>query len=209
MALITISRQFGSGAMSLANMLAEATGYEVANEEIIEMLTQMANASDSGLPAIEGEEEFIETRKPLSLNPRRVIERIFDSSREYMDGQQYVMLLSKIIPQIAEKGNTIIVGRGAQFLLQDHTDAVHVLLVADINYRIKFLCDNYQLAMSEAEQAVVSQKKRRLNLMRLFGRQNIDKPRHYDLVINMARVNRRQAVDLIVHLVNSKRGPSQ
>ena len=101
----------------LARELGQSLGYEVANEEVIEMLTQMASVSEEKIRVFEGEESFLRGFDSTEGSSKNVFERIFNTNRKYMDGQKYVGLLNRIIPQIAEKGNTIIVGRGAQFIL--------------------------------------------------------------------------------------------
>jgi cytidylate kinase len=204
MAVITISRQFGAGGMTLAGKLAEVLGYEVANEEVIEMLTEMASVSEESIRTFEGEEAFLTNLTNEPTPAKNVFERIFNTNRKYMDGQQYVNLLNRIVPQIAEKGNTIIVGRGAQFILTEHKYALHILLVADEDHRVKFLRDKYQLTTVEAEQAMARQHKRRKKLMRLFHNEDFDQPQHYDLVINMTRVPLAKAAMLIRILSREK-----
>lgn len=204
MAVITISRLFGAGGMTLAGKLAPALGYEIANEEVIEMLTEMASVSEEGIRSFEGEEAFSADQNPGPVSKRGVLERIFNPKRKYMDGQQYMNLLNRIIPQIAEKGNVIIVGRGAQFILKDYPNACHLLLVADAAHRVNFLRDEYQLTIIEAEQAIARQYKRRKKLMRLLHNENFDEPRHYDLTLNMTRVTLGLAVRLVRELVRIK-----
>ena len=108
--------------------------------------------------------------------------------------------MNEIIPQIAEKGNMVILGRGAQFILKDRKDACHVLLVADESDRIRFMRDAYQLSHEQARQAVAKQGKRRMKLMKLFHSEGYDLPEHYDLVLNMSKIDMDHAVELICAL---------
>lgn len=204
MAVITISRQFGAGGKTLAQKLAGKLEYDIAHEEIIEMLAEMASVSTEGISYFEAEDHKVPDESSSMLAPKRFIEHIFDSNRKYMDGQRYVSLLKKIIPQIAEKGNTIIVGRGSQFILKENQDACHVLMVADEQYRIRFMQHTYQLSAEQAQQAVVKQSKRRAKLMKLFHRDDYDRSLVYDLTLNMGRVTMETAVDLVADLVRSK-----
>jgi cytidylate kinase len=119
-----------------------------------------------------------------------------------MDEQQYVKLLNRLIPQIADKGNIIILGRGAQFILKDRKDVVHILLLAAEVDRVKFMQAHYDLTPDEAHQAVIKQGKRRLKLMKLFNSADYDQPVHYDLVLNMSKLNIDRAVELICTLVD-------
>jgi cytidylate kinase len=203
MAIITISRQFGAGGKTLTEEVAARLNYAVAHEEIIEHLTDVAKLSDEGVGYFEAEhpESTPSAAAAGAFSPKRFIDRIFDSKRKDMNDQQYAELLHKIIPQIAAKGNVIILGRGAQFILNDYQDTTHVLLVAEEKDRIKFIQDHYDLAYDQAREAVIKQGKRRLKLMKLFHSEDYDLPVHYDLVLNMSKMEMDRAVELVCALI--------
>ena len=201
MAIITISRQFGAGGKTLTREVAARLNYAAAHEEIIEQLTDLANLSNEGVRSFEAEHPDSTPPSVGSMSPRRFIDRIFDSKRKEIVDQQYADLLHKIIPQIADKGNVIILGRGAQFILNDYQEAYHVLLVAEEKDRIKFIQDNYDLSYDQAREAVIKQEKRRLKLMKLFHHEDYDLPVHYDLVLNMSKMQMNRAVELVCALV--------
>src|SRR5262249_14197338 len=52
------------------------------------------------------------------------------------EAEKYVHALKRIMEEYAAKGNAILVGRGAHFILKD-ADALHIRLVADMSYRIQ------------------------------------------------------------------------
>jgi cytidylate kinase len=201
MAVLTLSRQFGAGGKTLAERVAERLGYTIATEAIVEHLAESAKVSPEGLPNFEAERDA--TAKPGTgpLSPGRFIDRILDPHRKFMDGKLYVKLLGEIIPKLAENGNTIIVGRGAQFILKGAPNTHHVLLVAEEEDRIRFMIDHYDLAMPEARSIVQHQEKRRSGLMKLFHHEDYDQPWHYDLVLNTSKLSMDQAVDLVCALV--------
>jgi cytidylate kinase len=200
MAVITISRQFGAGGKTLALKVAENLRYAVAHEQIIEKMAEMAELTLEGVRIFEAEFDYGSSEDVARLAPKTFVSRIFDPQRKYMDAQQYARLLNDIVPQIAEKGNMVILGRGAQFILQDRKDTCHVLLVADETDRIRFMRDTYQLSHEQARQAVVKQGKRRMKLMKLFHSEGYDLPEHYDLVLNMSKIDMDHAVELICAL---------
>jgi cytidylate kinase len=198
MSVITISRQFGAGGKTLTDQLADRLGYEVASEEIIDKLAQTTKLSADSIRLFEVEENG----KFQVTPPAGFIRRIFNPSKKFMDDQQYVKLLYRLIPQVADRGNIIILGRGAQFILQDRKDVVHILLLADEADRVKFMQAQYDLTPDEARQAVIKQDKRRSKLMKLFNSLDYNQPVHYDLVLNMSKLNLDCAVDLICPLID-------
>ena len=98
--------------------------------------------------------------------------------------------------------NAVILGRGSQYILKDFKDACHVLLVADKEYRVRFMEEKYELFTKHAINSVKLEDKRRINLYRKFGKEDYDSPAHYHLVINMNKVKLERACDLICKLVN-------
>lgn len=201
MAVISISRQFGAGGKTLALKVAEKLNYSVAHEQIIEKMAERVELTQEGVRIFETEFDFSSGGDVAKLASKSFIGRIFDSKRKYMDAQQYVQLLHEIVPQIIEKGNMVILGRGAQFILKNHKDTYHVLLVADESDRIRFMEESYQLSREQARQAVARQGKRRLKLMKLFHDEGYDLPEHYDLVLNMSKIDMPHAVELVCALV--------
>ncbi len=202
MAVLTLSRQFGAGGKTLAERVAERLGYTIATEAIVEHLAESAKVSPEGLPNFEAERDAPAKPGTGVLSPGRFVDRILDPHRNFMDGKLYGKLLQEIIPKLAEGGNTIIVGRGAQFILKGAPDTHHVLLVAAEEDRIRFMIDHYDLTVPDARRIVQRQEKRRSDLMRLFHHEDYDQPWHYDLVLNMSKLSLDRPVDLVCDLLS-------
>lgn len=201
MPVITVSRQFGAGGKTLTQLLSDKLGYAVVYEEIIEALAERSKISVQGVKSFEAEGIDKAAKGTGFFSSKRFVERILETKRKYMDGESYVALLKDIIPEIAGKGNAIILGRGAQFILKGHPETFHVLLVAERPDRIRFMQEQYKLNQADAEAAVMRQSKRRLKLMKLFHHEDYDQPFYYDMVLNMSRVQLDEAVKLITRLV--------
>ena len=114
MNIITISREFGSGGRELGKRLADLTGYDYYDSEII-----AAVAKNSGL-----DPDYVESVltdhgwQNLSLTYRSTL-----SSTSYIQSSQIHLLVEqkKVIEQIAALGkDCIIVGRNADMILGDY-----------------------------------------------------------------------------------------
>lgn len=204
MAVITISRQFGAGGKTVGKMVAEKLGYTFADDDIIQMVAEAANVSPHWVESIEKEAGGKLSRVVSSMVSKRLVDRILKDERGYMDERLYLDYLVVIIAQIAEEGNAVILGRGSQYILHDHPDAYHVLLVSDLKSRVKFMTERYDFSESQAAQIVNREDKRQLNLYRKIGKTDYDNPALYHLVVNMAKMDLATAVRLILNLVPSK-----
>jgi len=201
MSVITISRQFGAGGKTLGEMISEKLGYTFVDNEIIQMVAKKAKVSTNWVESIEKEAGGKLLKFMSGLVRKSFVERILDNERGYIDEEIYVDLLHKIIIQLTEEGDAIILGRGGQYVLRDHKSVFHVLLIADIADRIRFMEEHYELSETQAQQAVTREDKRRVNLYRKFGKENYDHPDLYHLVLNMSRVDLDAARDLVCELV--------
>ena len=201
MAVITLSRQFGAGGITLGRMVSKRLGFPFYDNEIIQMVAQKAQVSTRWVESMEKEAGGKLHRLLSGLVSKTFIERVLGDDRGYIDETIYVELLHQSITRVADEGDAIILGRGSQFILKDWPQAHHILLVADRQYRIRFIEEKYDLFTKHAEQAVSREEKRRINLYRKFGREDYDDPVHYDMVLNMSLLDLDQACDLICKLI--------
>ncbi len=129
--------------------------------------------------------------------------RILKDERGYIDEEIYLDYLVLIIAQLADDGDVVILGRGSQYILNDHPDAYHILLIDKTENRVQFMQKHYDLSRSRAVQVVKNEDKRRINLYRKLQKTDYDDPNLYHLVLNMGKVSLEKAAQQICNLVNA------
>ena len=201
MAVITISRQFGAGGITLGKMVAEKLGYTFADMEIIKQIAEMANVSTHFVETVEKEAGGKFSKIVSRLVSKPLLERVLKDERGYIDEEIYLDYLVLIIAQMADEGNVVILGRGSQYILGDHPDAYHFMLINEFDNRVKFMRESYNLSQSRAVQVVKNEDKRRLNLYRKLHKTDYEKPSLYHLVLNMNKISLEEARELICSLV--------
>ncbi len=204
MAVITISREFGAGGKTLGTILSEKTGYSLIDQEIIEKVAEEANVSPDWIKSIENESRGWLTKFMFGKGPYRVgyADPILLNQDGYIDGHIYIELLHKIMPKIADEGNTIIVGRGGQCILKDRKDAIHLLLVAKPEDRLKFMENTYNMSSRQATMIVERMNKRRANLFQYFGVKDYNSPQRYHMVLNISKVGMDKAAQMVLALLS-------
>ncbi|MBW1841568.1 MAG: cytidylate kinase-like family protein [Deltaproteobacteria bacterium] len=202
MPVITISRQFGAGGKTLGKQVAKQLDYTFADNQIIQMVAETANVSPHWVESIEKEAGTRLNKIISRMVSRGLIDRVLKDERGYIDEEIYLDYVIVIISQIAEEGNVVILGRGSQYILNDHPDAHHILLIDDVENRVKFMMDNYDLSRKEAEKTISNEDRRRLNFYRKLGKKDYDDPALYHLVLNMNRLGMKEAVKTVCNLVN-------
>jgi len=201
MPVITVSRQFGAGGRTLAENVSRELGYALYDNELIQMVADQARVSAESVDALEKDSSGIFNRFVGQIMPRNLRDILLERKGETIEEDIYVDLLSKIINEIADMGNAVIVGRGSQYFLQDRTDALHVLVRADHKDRVAFMKKEYDFTQAKAQEAVAQEDRRRANLYRKFGRADYDTPLLYHLVLNTSRLHLDTACRLVCRLL--------
>jgi cytidylate kinase len=201
MAVITISRQFGAGGRTLGQMLATRLKYTFADNNVIQMIAKEANVSTHWVESFEKEAGSKISRLISSIVSQKWIDRILANEYGYLDEKIYLDYLVLIIAKIADEGDTVILGRGSQYILNDHPEAHHVLLINTLENRIRFMMEHYNLPEKNAEKVVQNEDRRRANLYRRLGKADYEDPSLYHLVLNMGKFSLQTAVELIVKLI--------
>jgi cytidylate kinase len=192
MAVITISRQFGTGGIILGKMVSEKLGYTFADSEIIKMIADLANVSTHFVETVEKETGGKFSKIITKLVSKPLLERVLKDERGYIDEELYLDYLVLIIAQMADDGDVVILGRGS-----------HLLLIDTFENRTKFMKEHYDLSENRAIQVVKNEDKRRMNLYHKLGKTDYDHPDLYHLVLNMSRVSLKKASELIYNLLNA------
>ncbi|MGD8369419.1 MAG: cytidylate kinase-like family protein, partial [Desulfobacterales bacterium] len=170
MAVVTISRQFGAGGITLGKAVAERLGFPFLDKELIQMVAQRARVSTNWVTSIEKEAGGRLLKFISGLVSKSLVDRVLDEKRGYIDEEIYIELLQEILRKIALEGDAVIIGRGGQYILRDEPNALHILLVAHKKDRVRFLEEHYEMPPNQALKTVNLEDKRRATLYRKFGR---------------------------------------
>ncbi|MBW1649183.1 MAG: cytidylate kinase-like family protein [Deltaproteobacteria bacterium] len=205
MAVITISRQFGAGGRTLGKMLADKLGYIFADNSIIRKIAREAKVSTDWVRMIEKEGGTKLSRIISGMVSQSWIERILSTSEDkgYIDEQLYLDYLVLFIAEIADEGNAVILGRGSQYILQNHPDTYNILLINKPENRIRFMVENYNVMDKKAASIIANEDKRRINLYSKLGKKDYDDPANYHIVFNMAHFTPESVIKIIIAILNA------
>ncbi len=144
--IINVGRQFGSGGGFVAKAIGRKLGIPVYDNELISKAAEESGYSKS---VFEGGEK----RKSLfSMSSFFASGRLpFGESSGYINDDMLFKIQSDVIRNIAEKGNAIIVGRCADYILRD-LDCLDVFVCAPMEFRVQRLVKNEGLDPEEAEE---------------------------------------------------------
>jgi cytidylate kinase len=185
MAIITISREMGSGGIPISHKAAEKLGYTLVDGDSIRDL-----ATSYGLTpeAVEKADE-----KPPAFVDKVDAQTEIDFHR-----------LELIILDYALKGNVIIYGRGGQDLLHGIDSILRVRIIAPFEERVERWAEREWLDPDLARVLVRKSDQQRAGFIKYYFDRNWDDPLHYDLLINTSRLSHDTAVKLICEGIKDK-----
>lgn len=137
--VITLEREYGSGGGIIAEKIATRLGWKLWDHLLTE---EIARRLDCECGAVE---EHQEKRDPvyyrlLKAFMRGSFEGSLNAPRLKMVDTECVReVAQKLLPEIADAGNCVIVGRGSAYYLGKRTDAFHVFIYAPFPERVRRL----------------------------------------------------------------------
>ena len=204
--IITITRQYGSGGSAVAKRAADALGWTLIDNEFVEEVARRA-----GLPAEEVAQR--EERAPGLLE--RLTRTLAVSSPELFitaasvpqveaDEATIAKVTERVIQEAAAHGRAVLVGRGAQALLAQRPDALHVYVIAPREFRVKLAIERLGVDPAKAEKVLDDTDRQRDQYVKAnYGRHRQD-PVNYDMVLNTGRLGLEGAADLVVSEVRRR-----
>jgi cytidylate kinase len=201
MAVLSISRQFGAGGWTLGKSISAQLGYKFVSSQIINEMAKEANVSPEwikGVEKIAGDWLIRFVNKFVNSD---FIEKHVGEAKTDFDEKKYVTFLQEIVNRIADEDNVVILGRGSQYILQRRENVVHLLLVADLDDRIKFLEKSWKMNRKDAEKEILIREKRRDSFMKYFELGPPNTPGLYHLVINTSKIDFDEAKKIVISLV--------
>ena len=109
----------------------------------------------------------------------------------------YRALVEQVVKEQAQKGNAVIVGRGAQVILRDMPGVLSVLIIAPEAVRIRRLVEYMGIEEKEAKQRVQNSDREREAYLRYFKKTSWQDLSLYDLTINTGKISIDFAVNII------------
>jgi cytidylate kinase len=135
---ITVEREYGSGGALIARRLAEHLGWKLWDEELTAEIARIAKVDHKAARLCD------ERMDPLIYRLFRVFARgsyeralPLEGVSSRFDADQMVAMLQEVIEDVASRGNCVIVGRGAPYILRNHSDAFHVFIYAPRDEKIR------------------------------------------------------------------------
>jgi len=195
---ITISRQPGISNEKFAHALAErlnaaSTGWKVWDRELVEKVSADHNIAG----------EIIE-----ALGPNRQwwlgdFLRGMSSSPAPADELAVYRCVATTIVALAQAGRAILMGRGAAYLTFNMPAAVHVRLVAPLDYRVSQLAAELKISPDSAQKHIEKIEREREQFYRRYWQQEPPSPEIFSIALNVMAADEKELTQCVLPLVEA------
>lgn len=204
MRAITISRQYGSGGGEIAARLAGQLRWKLLDHEAV---VQVAHHLGISVEDAEQQDEHVESLGMRLLNSLSLIQPPMSNAVRLVPpvyDRTYHEAMRQVIASSLSTGQTVIVGRGSQILLQERHDILHVRIVAPLAQRISYVMQREKLNHEDAQTRVNYKDSGRVRYLQTQYRKDPGDPLLYDLVLNTAILSLDSMVELISSALRHK-----
>lgn len=184
--VITISRQYASGGRTIGKKVAQELGIPLYDSEIIKDTMKKTGLS----------EELIEAAEQRVTNSF-----LFNLAMGVDEAHNYMKQIERaehdIIRSYVKKGNCVIVGRSANFLLNE-PDSLNVFIYSDPKERILYAVNHYHINENQAKTMIKkTDHERKMHAFSFYSKDWGSKD-NYDFLLNSGRLGIEKCVGLIV-----------
>lgn len=179
MAILTISREFGSGGREIGKAVAEAMGYDYVDRKRV-----LEDMSKAGSVWEEKAKHFDENYPTLW-------------ERNDWAFKGFVALNQSHFLNYALKGNTVLMGRGGNFLLKHFPFVLKVRTKAPVEKRIERIIAREDINSETARWLIEKADSEMSKAVYLIYGRNWDDPQEYDLVFDTSKQGQDEIVAII------------
>ncbi|MEE1243568.1 AAA family ATPase [Frisingicoccus sp.] len=188
--IITISREFGSSGGTIGKAVADRLGYEYYDKEIILRSAREANLDIASL-------EKWDERIPMNFG---FAQSLFDFYNKPLN-EKLFEAQKKVIREIGEKGNCVIVGRNANTILGEYDNTLHIFIHAHPYWRLQHLKEK----MPDTSEAKIMERmkdvdKKRKKYCAYYTNTVFGMSDYYDLSLCSSSLGVDTCIDLICEL---------
>jgi cytidylate kinase len=162
MPVITISRMYGSGGSEVAERVANALGWPLFDDAMVDAIAERSGLTRAEVSAQDERVPSMVERlaSALSLGSPEVMPPVPAGPIETTE-ERIVAVTRRVIEEALQSGPAVFVGRGAQCLLAERTDALHVFCFAPRSALRRYAMDTLGIDAVAADRLVSEQNKQR------------------------------------------------
>jgi cytidylate kinase len=199
--IVTISNEYGSGALAIAERVANELGYDYVDQQLPVVVAKRLRTTPE---AVEASEDTIPSlgQRLLSGLELATPELAQATAAQPLD-EELLSAVARAVREFASRGDCVIVGRGASAILGARPGVLRVFMHAPRDWRVAHVVATTHVRREVAEAELERVDRARVAYIRQWYGLTFGDVRNYDLCIDVSRFDAAQSVAAIVAGVRS------
>jgi hypothetical protein len=167
-------------------------GWQVYDQEMLDYLAQEANLRQDPTEGLgPAAASWVEARLQALLREQNLSQH------------PSVVNLARVVLALAARGQAVLIGRGAGYLLPRST-TLHVRVVAPLEDRVAYVAQWLRLTTDEAAEKVRLRDQRRAEFITTHFHRSPAEVHQYDMVLNSSQLGEEVCAELIVQAARAR-----
>jgi cytidylate kinase len=205
MAIVTVSRQYGSGGSEVAECVARALGWKLYDNAVVDSVAARLGITPAEVSAREERLPTLGERFASAMSlaaPESLITGEYAAVSP--SEERIVEVTQRVMEDAVQAGPAVIVGRGAQCLLATRSDALHVFCYAPLESLIEYAMKSLGLPANEARKNVAEMNARREDYVQRHWKRDWRDVSNYHLCVNTAWLGIDGAAELVTRVARER-----
>jgi len=201
--VLTVNREFGSGGGRIAQTIAGWLGWKLLDRDIIDAIAYAAHVDSKVVKRYdEHVASWLSRINQQAMRSAALAAGLELGDNSVFDAEEMVKISQKVIEEAYTEGNCVIVGRGAQCVLQHKPDVYHVFVYAPLKERLHRLRERLEKGANVEQRLRTVDDERAKYLQQYWGKSwcNLHL---YDLMIS-SKVDEDATARAIVYAMTGK-----
>jgi cytidylate kinase len=198
--IITVSRMFGSGGSEVAARVARQLGWQLLDNAVVDAVAERLGVSRAEVSSIEERVPSLSERivSALRMSTPEFVMPVADASLTETAEMRIVDVTKRVIEEAVQQGNAVLVGRGAQCMLADRPDALHVFCYAAMPALVEYAIAHRGVNPANAEHEVEKMNRQREQYVKRNWGRDWKAFENYHLCLDTGRLGIDTAADVVV-----------
>ena len=198
--VITIARGFGSGGKTIGKILAEKLDVNYYDSDLIKLASE---ESGINIELFGKSDERVKAGLFKRYNPEYDSKILPPDDDGYVSSDNLFNIQAKIIRDLAEGENCIIIGRCADHVLRENEKVIRLFFYADEETSIQNVIDIYGVSKKVAKAKIDSIDKTRASYYKYYTGKSWNDVNNYDLCINTTKLGFEKSAEAVIAYMRS------
>ena len=200
--VFTIARQYGSGGRTIGEMLADKLGIHFYDKELMKLASEDSGINERLFNTADEKVKQSVFSKMFKTEKAYTGEVISPESGEFVSDDNLFNYQAKVVKELAERENCVIVGRCADYVLKDYDHVLSVFIHGPKDFCMQEAAKKINLTGKELERFIAKTDKERADYYKYYTGREWTDARNYDLCLDSSKLGFERCVEEIIAYMN-------